>query len=296
MDHDVHFDPTRIKELANLLASLQVTRQTGCTQRRRHIDDTGAQHARLERSSVVERRDHLPDLPALLCRQQRRRHRRSQRRTAPSRPLAEAGHRRRLAVANLPLADAGCRLRHQRLLRCRPAVRLAGRHRSPDQRGARTGHAPAAGFRAQPHLGPTPLVPRVAQRTRQSQTRLVRLARPAEQLARTAERRRRLDLGRGHPAVLPAPVPAAATGPELAQPRSGRGDARRIAFLAGSRRGWLSHRRHPLHRQRPELRRRSALPGRRTAGQLQRPALQPRGAARDTPGGRQLSRRTRVGG
>ena len=100
------------------------------------------------------------------------------------------------------------------------------------------------------------MVRRVALVPRQPEAGLVHLARPrarrrpAEQLDRGLHRRReRLDLRRRDRAVLPPPVPAAAARPQLAQPRSRRGDARHAAVLARSRRRRLPDGRDPRHRQ-----------------------------------------------
>ena len=59
----------------------------------------------------------------------------------------------------------------------------------------------------------------------------------------------RLDLGRRHRAVVPAPVPAGAARPQLGQPRGGRGHARGHAVLARPRRRRVPHRRGPRARQ-----------------------------------------------
>ena len=86
---------------------------------------------------------------------------------------------------------------------------------------------------------------------RQSEARLVHLARrqpdggAAEQLAERIRRQRR---GRfdapTRPVLLPR-LPQGAAGPQLAQPGSARGDARRAALLARSRRRRLPRRRDP---------------------------------------------------
>ena len=54
--------------------------------------------------------------------------------------LSLAGHRRRLDLAVLPVSDGGLRLRRQRLLRRRPAVRHAGGRRPPDRGRPSTRH------------------------------------------------------------------------------------------------------------------------------------------------------------
>ena len=81
-------------------------------------------------------RRHLPDLPALVRRQLRRRHRRpAGRHRAPRRPR-RARRRRDLAQPVPALAAEGRRLRRRRLLRRRPALRHAGRLRRDARRGA----------------------------------------------------------------------------------------------------------------------------------------------------------------
>ena len=78
------------------------------------------------------------------------------------------------------------------------------------------------GLRAQPQLGPAPMVPREPRLARQSETRLVSLARSragrraAEQLDQRL-RRLGLGLGRGHRAVLLSRLSEGAAGPQLAQ-------------------------------------------------------------------------------
>src|SRR5215217_33774 len=71
---------------------------------------------------VVAGGGRLPDLSALVRRRLGRRRRGPRRAARTPRPSAVAGRRRRVAVADLPLADGRLRLRRRRLLRRRPAV------------------------------------------------------------------------------------------------------------------------------------------------------------------------------
>ena len=147
-----------------------------------------------------------------------------------------------LAVADLPLADGRLRLRRLRLLRRRPGLRHARGPRRADRGLPRARDQARAGLGAQPQLRPAPVVPRVQVQPREPQARLVRLAR--RQGRRAAERlglglhgrRPRVDLRRGHRAVVPALVHARAARPQLGEPRGRRGDARRAALLDGPRR------------------------------------------------------------
>ena len=82
-------------------------------------------------------RGRLPDLSAQLRRLQRRRDRRPARDHRAARPPGRARRRRRVAVADLPVAAGRHRLRHQRLPGHRAGVRDAGRLR----RAARRIHA-----------------------------------------------------------------------------------------------------------------------------------------------------------
>ncbi len=98
----------------------------------------------------------------------------------------------------------------------------------------------------------------------------------AEQLDGDLHRRAGLDVGAVDLPVVPAPVPARATGPQLAQPRPRGGHARRVAVLARPRRGRVPCRRGPLHRQGPGPARRSPGDGRYPPlGAQQRPPEPP---------------------
>ena len=148
--------------------------------------------------ALVEVRRRLPDLPPVLRRLRRRRRRRSRGDPAPPRPPGLAGGRRHLALAVLPLAHGRLRLRRQRLLRRRPAVRHPGRLRPPPGRRPRPRACgwSSTGCRTTP---PTEHPWFVASRSSRDgpEAGLVRLARPrprrrpAQQLAPGVPRRRR---------------------------------------------------------------------------------------------------------
>ena len=172
---------------------------------------------------LVADRRLLPDLSAQLPRHRRRRRGRPGGHPAAPRPSGLARRRRGLDLALLPLADEGLRLRRLRLLRRRSPVRNARRLRPPAGRGARARPARDHRLGSQPHERPAPVVPRGARLAELAQARLVRLARrhpgpAAEQLAGRLSEGPRLDLGRSHRAVVPAPLPARAARPELGQP------------------------------------------------------------------------------
>ena len=125
-------------------------------------------YARSRRPALVQGRHHLRAARQGLLRQQRRRHRRLSRADREARLPAGPGRHLHLAAAVLPVAAARRRLRHRRLPRRPPELRHARRLRGVRRRGA---HArPAGHHRAgdEPHLGPAPLVPGGARRSRDS--------------------------------------------------------------------------------------------------------------------------------
>ena len=161
---------------------------------------------------LVARRRDLPDLPALLPGQQRRRHRRPAGHHAAAGPHRGAGCRRHLALAVLQEPDERLRLRRQRLLRRGPDVRHAGRLQGAGRACPRPrpqGHDRPGALALQ---RPAPLVCREPRQPRQPQGRLVRLGRragrrhAAQQLALHL-RRQRLALGHAPLPVLPAQLP-----------------------------------------------------------------------------------------
>ena len=84
-----------------------------------------------------------------------------------------------LARAVPALAEPRQRLRHRRLLRRRPALRLRGRLRRVRAPGAEQRHPRHRRPRRQPHLRPAPVVPRGARRPRVAAPRLVRVVEEA---------------------------------------------------------------------------------------------------------------------
>ena len=239
-------------------------------------------HAR-ERPMVGGRRP-LPDLPALLRRCERRRHRGPRRHPRPPRPPARdrclPGRGCDLAEPDLPEPARRLRLRHHRLHRRRSRVRDARRPRRADRRVPRPRPSPAHGPRPLPHLDRASVVRRVALIAGESEARLVSLGRPrpgrraALELERDL-RRLGLGVGPGDRAVLPPLVLPGTAGPELAQPGGGGGDRGGDALLARSWRRRLPRRRDPGRDQ-----------GRSAAGQspVPTPGPDPRAHDRRRPG------------
>src|SRR5262249_9719810 len=92
------------------------------------------------------------------------------------RPPRLARRRRRLALADLPLADEGLRVRRRGLPRRRPALRYARRPGRADRGRARARAEGAPRLGPEPHLGPPSVVPRVARVAAEREARVVRLA------------------------------------------------------------------------------------------------------------------------
>ena len=223
---------------------------------------------------MVEARGRLPDLPALVRGRQRRRDRRpAGDRGAPRLPRA-ARRRRDLAVADLPLAAGGQRLRHLRLPGRRAGVRHARRLRPPARGDPRARDEARDGPRGQPHVGAAPVVRRVPLEPRQPEARLVRLARQAQRLALVLLRP---DLGarRGHRPVLPAPVRDLDAGPQLGERGGPRGGLLDDALVARPRGRRLPHGRHQHALQGP----------RQARGRVDRRSAHPRVPAGDAPRG-----------
>ncbi len=86
---------------------------------------------------------------------------------APARARPRSGGRCRLAVADLPLADGGLRLRHLRPHASRPELRHARRRRRADRaRRTSSGLRVLFDFVPEPHLGPASVVRGVAREPR----------------------------------------------------------------------------------------------------------------------------------
>ena len=245
---------------------------------------------------------HLPARRSFISRFQRRRLGRSPRHHREARLFALARRKRHLVDAVLPFAAARARLRRGRLLRCRPALRHARRLRPPRRGSAPSRPARATRLGRQSHGGGARVVQGVALEPRQSETRLVPLARretgrfPAEQLDQRV-RRQRVGMGCDDAAVLPSHVPGYAARLELAQP-AGRGrDARDAAVLARPRRGRVQARCAFADAQRPAIPRqpaKSELQAGRLARQQADPALYAQ-SARDALPDCELARRRRRG-
>ena len=247
-------------------------------------------------------------LSPLVPGQRRRRGGRPEGHPRPPRLSRVAGRGRGLAVADLPLADGRLRLRHQRLLRHPPAVRDRGGLRPAGRGRPRARHAADPRLRAEPHLLRAPLVPGGPLVPGQPEAGLVLLARPrarrrpAQQLA-LQRRRPGLDLRRGLGPVLLPRLPARAAGPELAQPRGPRGDARRAALLVAQGRGRLPGRRDLAPRQGPGVPRQPAEPGlprgrrrRRSTASSSSTAPTTRTSSASSPGCAACSRSSRTTG
>ena len=180
------------------------------------------------RPVVEERRRLLPGRRDLR-RRQRRRHRRLPRPHPADRPPGPARRHLHLADALLPVPRPRRRLRHHRLLRCRPAAGHARRLRGVRAHRPRPRHAGDRRPRRQPHLRPAPVVRRGPHQPRLAQARLVHLGRRGAR--RRGQRRRVPRPGDQHLGarqedrpVLPAPVLQAPAGPERREPGGPRRD------------------------------------------------------------------------
>ncbi len=240
---------------------------------------------------MVALRRRVPDLPPVLRRLRRGRHRRPGRDRRQARLPRAARRGRTVAVADLPVAAGRQRLRHQRLPRHRPGVRLAGGLRPPPPAGPRARHEARDGPRRQPHLRRAPVVRREPLLAREPQARLVLVARRAQQLDL---RVLRLGVGprRADRPVLPAPVQPQAARPQLGEPGGPRGGLRDDALVAGPWGGRLPHGRHQLHLQaRGPARRRAGLTLADRARRLHLRPPHPRVPAGDAPRGLRRPRR-----
>ena len=176
--------------------------------------------------------------------------------------LAGPGRHGDLAAAVLPLAAARRRLRHRGLPRRAPGLRHAARLPHVPARRPRPRPAGDHRARAEPHLGPAPVVPaRPPGRARQPRPQLLRLERHARPLHRRAHhlqglRDLQLDLGPGRRRVLLAPLLLPPARPELRQSGGAAGDVQRRRLLArdGRRRAAAGRGALPVRARGHELR------------------------------------------
>ncbi len=194
-----------------------------------------------------------------------------------------ARRRLRLAAADLRVAAARRRLRHQRLHEGAAGVRRPRRLRRARRRGAQARHAHHRRPGHEPLLRRAPVVPGLAQRPRGPVRRLLRVVRHRRAVLRGAHHLRRhrdvqLDVGPGPQAVLLAPLLQPPAGPQLREPGRAGSDDRRAEVLAG-----------PGHRRLPPRRR--AVPVRGARPQRREPPEDARvPQARAQGGGRALPR------
>ena len=223
-------------------------------------------YSRSRDRTVVEDRRRLPDLPPVLRRRRRRRRRRPRGHPAPPRPPGVARRRRPLALAVLPLAHGRLRLRRQRLLRRRPALRRPRRLRPPARRRATPAASGAHRLGAQPHLRPAPVVRRPRGRAATDPKRDWYIwrdpaprRRPAQQLAAGVHATTPAWTSTRPPAsatsTCSCPSSPTSTGPT---PRWSTAMHDVAALLARPGRRRLPHRRDPRHRQGPGAARRPA--------------------------------------
>ena len=145
------------------------------------------------------RRGHLPDLSALVSGLERRRRRRSARAFAGGSTILQWLGVDAIWISPIypsPMADFGYDVADY--YRHRSAVRHAGRFRRADRRGARARPEGHSRLRAQPHSDQHPWFVESRSLARQSEARLVHLARPApgrRAAQQLAQQFRRLRLG-----------------------------------------------------------------------------------------------------
>ena len=184
----------------------------------------------VERSALVQGRDHLSAARQGVLRFQRRRHGRL---PGPDREARlHQGPRRQhdLAAAVLSLAAARRRLRHRRLPQRQSAVRHARRLPALRARGASPRSAGDHRADHQPHLGPAPLVPGRAARADRARTSATTTSgatrRQVHGHAHHLHRHREIELGlgRGRAGVLLAPLLQPPAGSQLRQSAGAEGD------------------------------------------------------------------------
>lgn len=178
-----------------------------------------------------------------------------------------------------PHAQQGRRLRHRGLLRRGRAPREPGRPRRPHPHRPRPRHPGDRRPRRQPHLRPASVVPRVPLQHRQPVPRLLRLAlhEAAGHLGHGRLPQRgglHLVAGRGHRALVPAPLLPAPARSQHRQPAGPGRDRQDHGLLVAARSGRL-----PRRRGAPALHGRPARPDREQA----RPARSPRVSAGPAP-------------
>ena len=255
---------------------------------------------------MVQGRPHLrgarPRVPGL----ERRRHRRLPRPDLAARLHRRARRHRDLAAAVLPLPAARRRLRHGRLPHRQPGLRDAARLPRVPARGARARPARDHRARAEPHLGPAPVVPaRPPRAARLEGARLLRVERHAGQVSRRADhlqglRDLELDVGHRRGRLLLAPLLLAPARPQLRQPRGAEGALpdRRLLARDGRRRAAARRGAVPVRARGHELREppRDAPRAARAARAHRRALRRPHAARRGEPvarGRRRLLRRRR---
>jgi hypothetical protein len=156
---------------------------------RRHLGRTRADRRPRRdpaRARLGAPRRRLPNLPAVLLRFQRRRHRRPARHHRQARLHPLARRRRDLDQPVLRLAVQRRRIRHPRPLPRRPALRHQRRRASPLRRGAQARAEGSLRLRHHLHLDRQPVVRRVRQRQPRTARQLLHLDRQ-----RLVERARR---------------------------------------------------------------------------------------------------------
>ena len=228
------------------------------------------------RSALVQGRHHLRTARQGLLRQKRRRRRRFSRTDRQARLHQGPGRHRHLALALLPLAAEGRRLRHRRLPGRAPGLRHPARLPPVRARGPQP--RPQGDHRAggQPHLGPAPLVPGGPPgQARVRGAPLLRVERHGREVPGDAHHLHRhrdlqLGLGPGGRGLLLAPLLQPPAGSEPEQPAGGQGGEPHPQLLAGHRRG----------RPAPG---RGALPVRARGHEQRKPARDARGHPRDSP-------------
>ena len=257
------------------------------------------QHRHPARPPLVAGRRCLPDLPPLVQRLERRRHRRSPRHHRPARPPAGTGCRHRVAQPALRQPQRRQRLRRARLPRRDGRVRHHGRLRRDARRYAGPRHPPGDRPGCEPLERRTRVVRAEPIEPRQPVPRLLRLARRARR--RAAEQLpvalQRVGLGarRTDRPVVPALLRGEAARPELGEPDGPHRGVRPDAVLARQGRRRVPDGRDPVHLQAARPARSGGRRARQPAVRLRQRAAGARVPARDARAGAGPLRRC-VGG